>query len=103
MTEVLHDFKCTKCGEVFEQLVDPELVTVYCPNCSAIATKTFERWRKGGSLPKFPEGDWHGLPEIDGRPPEVRSKRQLRELLKKKAKDEFTESYALYDDGYGGY
>lgn len=99
----LHDFRCTECGEIFEQLVDSELDAVDCQVCRKKAVKTFERWRHGGQLHKFPEGPWHGLPEVDGRPPEIRSKRQLREVLKRKVKDEFTESYAAYDDGYGGY
>jgi len=101
--KVMHDFECRECFRIAEHLVEADQEWVYCPRCNGRAVKTFANWRRGGTLPKFPEGDWHGLPEIDGRPPEIRSKRQLREALKRKAKDDFTESYAAYDDGYGGY
>lgn len=101
--KALHDFKCERCGEIFERLIEHNRGWCYC-SCGYVATKTFERWGpKGGQLPKFPGGPWHGLPEVDGHPPDVRTKRQLREALKRKAKDDFTESYAAYDDGYGGY
>jgi predicted nucleic acid-binding Zn-ribbon protein len=100
--KVMHDFECSKCGLVFERFVHSVTSNCEC-DCGSIAYKTFENWGSRGQLPTFPEGEWQGLPEVDGHAPDIRTKRQLREALKKKAKDEFTESYSAYDDGYGGY
>lgn len=73
-----------------------------CKDCGKKAEKTFERFGFRRHV-EFPEGPWHGLPEEDGHAPEIRSRRQLREYIKRHSKDEFTESYAVYDDGYAGY
>ena len=100
--KVLHDWKCKSCKLIFEKLVNPKSVWQHCPQCNGYSTKYWGQWRKGVALQVFPEGDWHGLPEVDGHPPEIRTRRQLREALKRKAKDEFTESYSAYDDGYSG-
>jgi len=94
----LHDFKCLECGYIFEQITtDPLLDAVDCEKCGKKAVKTFEYWEHREFM-KFPEGRFHGL----FNEPYITSRRQLREELKKEAKDEYTECYSKYDDGYSG-
>ena len=76
----LHDFRCTVCDHIFERVVRPEIDEIDCEACGKRARKTFERFDFRKHL-EFPEGPWHGLPEEDGHPPDIRSRRQLREYL----------------------
>lgn len=99
---VLHDFKCRACGTIQERTVLAEFEFVDCEFCGALAKKTFENFRFRKQL-EFPTGPWHCLKEVDGHPPEIRSRRQLREHLKRQSTDKFTESYAKYDDGIAGF
>lgn len=99
---VLHDFRCKLCNEIFERAVSPDTWCVVCPSCGSSAVKTFEQFKFRKQL-EFPEGPWHSLEEIDGHPPEIRTRRQLREHLKRTTRDRFTERHAKYDDGIAGY
>jgi len=67
-----------------------------CPRCGGDCQTLISLTRRPI---KFPEGIFHGLPDE----PYITSRRQLREEVKKAAKDEFTECYAVYDDGYAGF
>jgi DNA-directed RNA polymerase subunit RPC12/RpoP len=99
---VMHDFRCVNCGKISEAFVVFDLPAILCPDCGSRALKTFEQFGCRKHF-VFPEGPWHGLEELDGHPVEVRSRRQLREHLKRTTKDKYTEHYAVYDDGYAGY
>ena len=99
---IIHDFKCTECGTMRECTVHPETESVECDFCAGVAWKTFENFKFREHL-QFPEGPWHCLKEVDGHPPEIRSRRQLREQLKIQATDDHSKSYAKYDDGIAGY
>ena len=98
----LHNFECKSCADVFEQFLDIEVMEVSCRSCGEKATKTFAGCGFRKQL-DFPAGEWHGLAEVNGHAPDIRTRRQLREALKRQAGDELTESYAVYDDGYMGY
>ena len=40
-----YDFKCTKCGDVFEDIVPMKESTLPCPECDGIALKQFSATR----------------------------------------------------------
>lgn len=94
----LHDYKCEKCGEISEMIVDHGMNELDCPECGGRAVKTFENWDDRKPM-KFPEGQFVGLSDE----PHIDSRRKLREACKREGKDEFTECYAKYDDGYAGF
>ena len=99
---VLHDFECVWCKLVSEKAVSPDTEAIICPKCFSSAIKTFAQFKFRKQL-EFPEGPWHSLEEVDGHAPEIRTRRQLREHLKRTHRDKFTERQAKYDDGYAGY
>lgn len=94
----LYDYECKDCGEIWEEIrkVDQVLGTA-CPICLSREVKQLITLTRKPI--KFPDGIFHGLPDE----PFITSRRQLREEVKKAGKDEFTECYSKYIDGYGGY
>ena len=99
---VLHDFKCKVCERITEKAVDSSTWCIVCPVCKSSAVKTFEQFKFRKQL-EFPEGPWHCLEEVDGHAPDIRTRRQLREHLKRTTRDRHTQKYSKYDDGIAGY
>lgn len=77
----LYDFKCKKCGKVFENFccineVETFTIKSRCPDCKGKVDRLI------GGVKK----DWFKVftsEDFDGTPIEVTSKRHLRELCKK--------------------
>ena len=94
----LYDYECLSCHHEFEDVrrID-ERHSVRCPRCGGGCKIIFKSVRE----PRFfPEGWWE---HIDVEPVYISSRRQLREVIKKKSEDPFKACYAVYDDGYAGY
>ena len=94
----LYEYRCVHCDREFEEIRRvADRHSARCPSCGGDRPKLLICMVRAAI--KFPEGVYHGLPDE----PHISSKRQLREECKKAGTDEFTECYARYDDGYGGY
>lgn len=94
----LYDWECAVCGLTFEATGRASQDYRICIKCGSQAKKLPVRMRP---QIRFPEGQWDiGVNEV-----EIRSKRQLREVMKRHNDnpDHTKHSIATYDDGYGGY
>lgn len=40
---ILNDFKCSKCGLIFEQMIESDIQNVVCPKCHAAARRIFTK------------------------------------------------------------
>lgn len=95
----MYDYRCDKCQTIFEA-VRPYEKREFCTcECGSIAVIN---WSFMPRPTFFPSGRWETL---SWDPVEVRSKRHLRELIKKRndTPDETKHCYAKVDDGIGGY
>jgi len=94
------DFECKKCGNIFEEVSKiSDSDNIRCPKCQGETKKVWLQLNKL-AYKKFPEGFWN---DLGPKPVYISSRRQLREEVKKRGTDEFTECYSKYDDGYGGF
>jgi len=95
----LYDYMCENCETIKEVVtcIDKTKETIFCGSCGAKMKRILSTFK----IEKFPEGLW----DIGNNSIEIRSRNQLREVMKRHNDnpDSTKHSQAKYLDGYSSY